>query len=84
MLQRELNRAANLFLDAVNTTALHLRRIVWLASTVVTGTTREVEDLVWDYQDLAGDLRDGVVTNDVDNVIHLDARRRASRYRGAS
>lgn len=84
MLEREINRASNVVLDAVHTTVMHLRRIVEFASTVVARTSQEVHDLAWDYQDLAGDLRDGVVGKDVDNVIHLDARRRAARYRGVS
>lgn len=76
MLQRELVRASTLVFEAAQMTAVHLRRIVGLVSSVVTRTTREVEDLVWDYQDLAGDLRDGRAGAGLDNVISIDARRR--------
>jgi hypothetical protein len=84
MLQRELNRAANIAFDAVNVTVMHLRRIVGFVSGAATRTGREVEDLVWDYQDLAGDLHRGHGSAGADNVIPFDARRRAIRYRGVS
>lgn len=73
MLIRELTRASNIVVEAVNVTAVHLRCIAGLVSALVTKTTQEVEDLVWDYQDLAGELRDGLGSN----VIPIDSRRRA-------
>jgi hypothetical protein len=57
MLERGLDPATDVASEAVNVTAMHLRRIVRLVSTALARAVREVEDLVWDYQDLAGDLR---------------------------
>jgi hypothetical protein len=57
MLERELERATDVAFEAVNATAVHLRRIVGFVSTALGRAVREVADLAWDYQDLAGDLR---------------------------
>jgi hypothetical protein len=57
MLERGLDRATGVAFEAVNVTAMHLRRIAGLVSTALARAVQEVEDLVWDYQDLAGDLR---------------------------
>jgi hypothetical protein len=43
--------------EAVHATALHVRRIVGAVSVALTRVTREAQDLVWDYQDVASDLR---------------------------
>ena len=57
MLEQELDRAADVALEAVNATAMHLRRIVGLISAALGRVAQEVADLAWDYEDLAGDLR---------------------------
>ena len=57
MLEQELDRAADVALEAVNATAMHLRRIVGLISAALGRVVQEVADLAWDYEDLAGDLR---------------------------
>lgn len=43
--------------EAVHTTLLHLRRIAGALSEAVGRVTRETRDLVWDYRDVASDLR---------------------------
>lgn len=43
--------------EAVHATVVHLRRIVGAVSVALTQVTREAQDLVWDYQDVASDLR---------------------------
>jgi hypothetical protein len=43
--------------DVVHATVLHLRRIVGALSAAVVRVKRAAEDLVWDCQDVAGDLR---------------------------
>lgn len=78
MLQLRINRASAFALDIVNATATHLERIVGLVSSTLVGTSHEVGDLVWEYQDLTGDLRRGLGENGLDNVISIDARRRAN------
>jgi hypothetical protein len=56
MLEQELDRATDVAFEAVNATAMHLRRIVGLVSTALGRVAHEVADLAWNYQDLAGDL----------------------------
>lgn len=81
MLMRELTRASNVAMEAVTVTAMHVRCIVGLVSALVTRAAQEVEDLVWDYQNRSGDLRDGLAGDGLDNVIPIDSRRRTSGYR---
>jgi hypothetical protein len=57
MLERGLDRTTDVAFEAVTVTARHLRRIVGLVSTALARAAQEVEDLVWDYRVLAGDLR---------------------------
>jgi hypothetical protein len=57
MFERELDRATDVAVDAVNATAVHLRRVAGLICNAVGRTARELADMVWDYQDLAGDVR---------------------------
>lgn len=60
-----LVRATDVVHEAAHTTVLHLRRIVGALSAAVVRVKREAEDLVWDYQDVARDLRrsDGTGTD---------------------
>jgi hypothetical protein len=52
-----MRRLADIAVEAVNTTVLHLRRIVGALCTALGRTRREVSDLAWDYRDLAGSAR---------------------------
>ena len=52
-----LTRGADAAHEAVHATVLHLRRIVGAVSVALGRVTREAQDLVWDYQDVASDLR---------------------------
>lgn len=90
MLERELNRIADIAVEAVNVTVLHVRRIVGALCTALDRTRHEVGDLAWDYGDLATSVRfsarrnrasagdDGRVTlsEHADNVISMELRRR--------
>jgi hypothetical protein len=90
MLQRELNRIADIAVEAVNATALHVRRIVGALYTALGRAKREVGDLAWDYNDLAGSVRwstrhSSAVTDHraqatqsehIADVISIDLRRR--------
>lgn len=57
MLERSIDRAADLAFEVVNTTATHARRVAGIVSTALGLTARELSDLVWDYLDLASQLR---------------------------
>jgi hypothetical protein len=59
MLERELDHANDIACEAVNATAMHLRRIAGLVATALARAAHEVADLAWDYRDLAGDLSSG-------------------------
>jgi hypothetical protein len=50
-------RAINNAFEAVNTTATHIGRIVGLVAGAASRAAREVLDLVWDYRDLADEVR---------------------------
>lgn len=50
-------RAIDNAFEAVNTTATHLGRIVGLVAGAAARAVQEVKDLVWDYRDLAGEVR---------------------------
>jgi hypothetical protein len=90
MLERELTRIADIAVEAVNATALHVRRIVGAVYTALGRAKREVSDLAWDYNDLAGSVRwsaqrRSVVEHDsgrsvhdehIADVISIDLRRR--------
>ncbi len=90
MLQRELNRIADVATEAVNVTVLHVRRVVGALCTALDRTKREVSDLAWDYGDLASSVRfsarrgrastgkDGreMRSEQAAEVISLDLRRR--------
>ena len=43
--------------QAVGVTALHLRRITGAVAEALGRVRRETHDLMWDYQDVAADLR---------------------------
>ncbi len=57
MLEREIGRVADVAFDAVDATITRMVRVVGFVSTAVARAAREISDLAWDYQDLAGDLR---------------------------
>jgi hypothetical protein len=52
-----LTRATDVVHEAAHATVLHLRRIFGALSVAVVRVQREAENLVWDYQDVVGDLR---------------------------
>jgi len=52
-----LTRGTDAAHEAVHATVVHLRRIVGAVSVALGRVTREAQDLVWDYQDVASDLR---------------------------
>ena len=75
-LTRELTRVTDGAYEAVQVTALHARRIVAAVSGALGRVTHEVEDLVWDYRDVAGDLRPRRATAfDLPHVSRIDLRR---------
>ena len=89
MLQRELNRIADIAVEAVNATALHVRRIVGALYTALGRAKREVGDLAWDYNELAGSVRWSIChssavadrgqaaqSEHIADVISIDLRRR--------
>jgi hypothetical protein len=87
MLERELNRIADIGVEAVNVTVLHVRRIVAGLCTALGRTKREVSDLAWDYSELAGSVRRRSSTptahrgqtaesQEIADVISIDLRRR--------
>jgi hypothetical protein len=53
MLEREVDRATRVALEAVRTAAMHLRRMVGVISTALARVAREFGDLVRDYQDFS-------------------------------
>ena len=88
MLERELNRIADIAVEAVNVTVLHVRRIVAALCTALGRTKREVSDLAWDYSELAGSVRrrssrtatdhrgQTAESQEIADVISIDLRRR--------
>lgn len=90
MLKRELDRVADLAFQTVSATELRVRRVAGFVTTALGRAAREVSALVWDYQDLAGDLRradgarsgspgagdDGTPTA---QVLHFQPRRQANQ-----
>ena len=52
-----ITKGADAAREAVHATVLHLRRIAGALSEAVGRVTRETHDLVWDYRDVASDLR---------------------------
>jgi hypothetical protein len=52
-----LTRGTDAAHEAVRATVLHARRIVGAVSLAVNRVGRETQDLVWDFQDVAADLR---------------------------
>ena len=68
-----LARGTDVAYEAVYATVLHLRRIVGTVSVALVRVKRETEDLVWDYQDVAGDLRSPAGSgNDLPHVGQID------------
>lgn len=90
MLQRELNRIADIAVEVVNTTVLHVRRIVGALGTALGRTRREVSDLAWEYSDLAASVHfsarsrstatdqhaQRAESREIADVISIDLRRR--------
>lgn len=82
----ELGRRADLALtrgtgaahEAAHVTVLHLRRIVGALSQAVLRVKREAEDLVWDYQDVAADLRreEDLAVDSPPNIRQIDLRQK--------
>lgn len=71
-----LERGTDVAYEGVHATVLHLRRIAGAVSMALVRVTREAEDLVWDYQDVAGDLRRSTRTRtDLPDVGVVDLRR---------
>ena len=52
-----LERGSDVAHEAVHATVVHVRRIAGVVSSAAVRVAREVEDLAWDYRDVAGDLR---------------------------
>ncbi|OBF62672.1 hypothetical protein A5753_14780 [Mycobacterium sp. 852002-51971_SCH5477799-a] len=89
MLGRELNRIADIAVEAGNATVLHVRRIVGALGTALDRSRRELSDLAWDYSDLVASVHftasssrastgdDGQVMHSehVADVISIDLRR---------
>ncbi len=57
VLERELARVADVAFGAVDATVTRVFRVVGFVSTALVRAARELSDLAWDYQDLAGELR---------------------------
>jgi hypothetical protein len=57
MANKVSDRAINNVFEAINTTATHLGRITGLVAAALGRAAQEVVDLVWDYRDLANDVR---------------------------
>lgn len=52
-----LERGIDVAHEAVQATAVHAGRIAGIVVTAVSQLRAEVGDLVWDFRDLAGDLK---------------------------
>jgi|EndMetStandDraft_7_1072992.scaffolds.fasta_scaffold902087_2 hypothetical protein len=52
-----LRRGTDAVHEAVHATVLHARRIVGTVAVAASRVKHETEDLVWDYQDVATELR---------------------------
>lgn len=52
-----LKRGTDAIGEAVHATVVHVRRIAGAVSTAAVRVKRETQDLAWDYQDVAADLR---------------------------
>jgi hypothetical protein len=52
-----MTRGTDAAQEAVHATVVHVRRIAGSVSVALARVTRETQDLVWDYQDVAADLR---------------------------
>jgi hypothetical protein len=75
-----LTRGTDVAHEAVDATLLHLRRIVGAVSGAVIRVKREAQDLVWDYQDVAADLRRGDGSGNYrPNVDLIDLRHKLNR-----
>ena len=74
-----LTRGTDAAHEAVHATVVHLRRIVGAVSVALGRVRREAQDLVWDYQDVAADLRRPSVSDEpqieppVLRVVRTDA-----------
>jgi hypothetical protein len=53
----QLERGIDVAHEAVQATAVHAGRIAGIVATAVSQLRSEVGDLVWDFRDLAGDLK---------------------------
>lgn len=57
MLERECNRIADIAVEAVNATAVHVGRMAAALCDALDRTKRELGDLAWDYSELAASVR---------------------------
>jgi hypothetical protein len=70
-----LERGTDVAYEGARATVVHLRRIAGAVSMALARVTREAEDLVWDYQDVAGHLRRSPRTRtDMPDVGVVDLR----------
>jgi hypothetical protein len=77
MFERPLNRATDVATEVVNSTAVHLQRVVSHLCAALGRTAHELTDMIWDYQDLASDLRRSELRDDHRaNAVVIDLRRR--------
>jgi hypothetical protein len=75
-----LARGTDVAHEAVYATVLHLRRIVGAVSVALVRVKREAEDLVWDYEDLAGDLRSSAGSPHHLSVGHVELHQQVDGY----
>jgi hypothetical protein len=81
-----VHRIADIAVEAVHVTVLHVRRIVAALCTALGRTKREVSDLAWDYGELAGSVRrrrsasgrhgQTAESQEIADVISIELRRR--------
>jgi Sec-independent protein translocase protein TatA len=57
MLRRRVQRVVTVAADVVDVTAVHLRRIVGHVGAGVGRARREVSEMAWEFDELAGELR---------------------------
>jgi hypothetical protein len=79
-----LKRGTDAVGEAVHATVVHVRRIVGAVSTAAARVKRETQDLAWDYQDVAADLRkNGDVATRPDRVERPEEGRPRLRVVGS-
>lgn len=72
-----LARGSDAALEAAHTTVMHLQRMAGAISGAAGRLRREAGDLVWDYQDVAADLRRPAASDrDLPAIAPIDLHRR--------